>query len=70
MDKDIYAKDCPILTGTCYTIKYYSGTKEKGCDAVGCPSAIAKAKWYGGKYTCCDSDLCNGPHHPPQQQLS
>ncbi|KAH7712920.1 hypothetical protein AAVH_19732 [Aphelenchoides avenae] len=63
-DKDIKAKDCPFMTMGCYTIRCPGNppTIEKGCDAIACPSAIAKAKWCGGTSSCCDSDLCNGQH--------
>ncbi|KAH7719618.1 hypothetical protein AAVH_12973 [Aphelenchoides avenae] len=53
------AKDCPMGTGACYRIDK-TNTPEKGCDAIGCPSAIAKTKVSGGTYACCETDLCNG----------
>ncbi|KAH7713350.1 hypothetical protein AAVH_19305 [Aphelenchoides avenae] len=55
----VVEKECPFGTGSCYSIRYDSGELEKGCDAIGCPSAIAKTKVHGGRYDCCNEDSCN-----------
>jgi hypothetical protein len=51
-------KECPAMSGACYLI-YNTDKPEKGCDAIGCPGAVAKTKTRGGQYQCCDTDVCN-----------